>query len=182
MESCSTGYSQEWIAMAKRSMASLLPEFSATRMLNQYVTKFYVPASAQGRRYSDRNFDGAKKVAEWKARVRSAWPGVAVRRLDTPQRRIEFGESVPVEVAVTLNGLLPGDVVVELLLTRLHEPGQTRDRHEFAVRDTIAGTGEHRFTLELKPELCGKLDYRIRVYPRHELLTHPFELGLMLWV
>ena len=36
--------------------------------------------------------------------------------------------------------------------------------------------------LELKPELCGRLDYRIRVYPRHELLTHPFELGLMLWV
>ncbi len=178
----STGYSQEWIAMAKRSMASLLPEFSATRMLNQYVTKFYVTASAQGRRYSDRNFDGAKKVAEWKARVRGAWPGVAVRRLDTPQRRIEFGESVPVEVAVNLNGLLPGDVVVELLLTRLHEPGQARDRHEFAVSGPIAGTSEHRFTLELKPEVCGKLDYRIRVYPRHELLTHPFELGLMLWI
>jgi starch phosphorylase len=34
----------------------------------------------------------------------------------------------------------------------------------------------------LKPELCGRLDYRIRVFPRHELLTHRFELGLMLWI
>jgi len=30
--------------------------------------------------------------------------------------------------------------------------------------------------------LCGKLVYRIRAYPYHELLTHPFETGLMIWV
>jgi starch phosphorylase len=36
--------------------------------------------------------------------------------------------------------------------------------------------------LELEPELCGRLDHRIRAYPCHELLTHPFELGLMIWV
>ena len=178
----SAGYSQEWIAMAKRSMATLLPEFNATRMLNQYVTKSYVPASAQGRRYADRNFEGAKKVSEWKARVRAAWPGVAVRRLDSPKRRIEFGESVPIEIAARLNGLMPGDVMVELLLTRLYERDQTRDRHELAASGMVADTNEHRFALELKPEVCGKLDYRIRIYPRHELLTHPFELGLMLWI
>jgi glycogen phosphorylase len=177
------GYSPEWIAMAKRSMASLLPRFNATRMLNEYVTKFYVPAAAQGRRYAERNFDGAKRVAAWKARVRSAWPGVSARRLDTPRRRLQFGESMPIEVAVKLNGLMPGDVVVELLLTRgLHEPADKRGRHEFPATGTIDGTSEHRFRLELKPELCGRLDYRIRVYPRHDLLTHPFELGLMIWV
>ena len=77
----------------------------------------------------------------------------------------------------------PGDVMVELLLTRgLHEPVEQRSRHELAPSGTMDGTNEHRFVLELKPELCGRLDYRIRVYPRHELLTHPFELGLMLWV
>ena len=32
--------------------------------------------------------------------------------------------------------------------------------------------------MELKPGLAGRLDYRIRIYPRNELLTHPFELGL----
>jgi glycogen phosphorylase len=36
--------------------------------------------------------------------------------------------------------------------------------------------------LELKPEMCGKLDYRIRLYPQHPLMTHLFETGLMLWV
>jgi starch phosphorylase len=177
------GYSREWIAMAKRSMASILPRFNAARMVNEYVSKFYVPATAQGRRYSERSYEGAKAVAAWKARVRAAWPGVAARRLDIPQRRIQFGESIPVEIAVKLNGLAPGDVAVELLLTRgLHETSERGARHELAAAGTVDGTNEHRYSLALKPELCGRLDYHLRVYPRHELLTHPFELGLMLWV
>ena len=34
----------------------------------------------------------------------------------------------------------------------------------------------------MQPEQCGKLEYRIRVYPYHEMLTHPFELGMMRWL
>jgi glycogen phosphorylase len=30
--------------------------------------------------------------------------------------------------------------------------------------------------------MCGKLEYRIRVYPYHSLLTHPFEMGMMRWL
>jgi len=177
------GYSREWIAMAKRSMASLLPRFSTTRMLNEYVTKFYAPASAQGRRYNDKNFEGAKTVASWKARVRAAWPGVTARRIDNPRRRIQFGDSVPIEVAVNLNGLAPGDVAVELLLSRgLQEPSRHQVSQELSAAGAIDGTSDHRYVLALKPELCGRLDYWIRVFPRHELLTHRFELGLMLWI
>src|SRR5262249_61594892 len=84
----------------------------------EYVTKFYVPALVQGRRHAERNFEGAKKVASWKTRVRAAWPGVTARRLDVPRRRIEFGESIPVEIAVKLNGLQPGDILLQRLLLR----------------------------------------------------------------
>jgi starch phosphorylase len=42
--------------------------------------------------------------------------------------------------------------------------------------------GEHRFVLELSPEYCGKLGYRMRMYPHHERLTHPFEMGMMRWL
>ena len=177
------GYSQEWIAMAKRSMSSILPRFNTVRMLNEYVTKFYVPAMANGRRYEERSFEGAKTVAAWKARVRRAWPGVAARRLDVASRRIQFGDSINVEVAVDLNGLRPEDVAVELLLTRgLQEQSQQGVRYEFNADGLLEGGREHRFVLALRPELCGRLDYRIRLYPKHELLTHRFELGLMVWI
>ncbi len=93
----SMGYSPEWVRLAKRSIASLMPRFNAKRMVGEYLKKSYFPASQQGRRYHDGGFEGAKLVARWKARVRGAWPGVAVRRVDAQKRRISFGAGVRIE-------------------------------------------------------------------------------------
>src|SRR5436190_14890315 len=176
------GYSAEWIHMAKRSMASLLPRYDASRMLGEYVSKYYLPAARQGQRYTREGYQAAKTIAAWKARVRAAWPAVTLRRVDTPPRRILFGETIPVEIAVKLNGLAPADLCVEPILTREVRAGAPLlHTHEL----TPAGAGdsaEQRFRVDLKPGLAGMLDYRIRAYPRHELLTHQFEMGLSTWV
>jgi len=84
---------------------------------------------------------------------------------------------------VTLNGLAPEDVVVELLLgVPEYESAEEKPRqYRFAADGAADSGGKRRFVLELAPDICGRLDYRIRAYPWHELLTHPFELGLMLW-
>ncbi|MGH8741049.1 MAG: alpha-glucan family phosphorylase, partial [Burkholderiales bacterium] len=176
------GYSPEWIRMAKRSMASLLPRYDASRMLGEYVSKYYLPAARQGHRYAANGYEGAKAMAAWKAKVRAAWPGVSARRLDAPRSRIQFGDSIPVEIAVKLNGLSPADVCVELLLSRgLRETPVVQHSHELAAEGAPAA-GEQRFRIDLKPGLAGRLDYRMRIFPRHDLLTHPFELGLACWV
>jgi len=176
------GYSPGWVRIAKRSMASLLPRYDASRMLGEYVSKYYIPASRQGHRYSQNGYEAAKTISAWKTKIRAAWSGVAARRLDSPKQRIQFGESVPVEVAVKLHGLAPSDVCVELLLARsAREGAPVQHSHELSDAGDM-GHGEHRYKVELKPGLAGRLDYRIRVYPRNELLTHPFELGLCTWV
>ena len=129
------------------------------------------------------NFAGGRDVASWKAKVRASWPKVALRRMDNPRRRVPFGENLRFEVAVKLSGLAPNDVVVELLFGRPsgRQPQQTRS-YRFKDEGVIAGSGEHLYALEFRPELCGKIDYRIRVYPHHELLTHRFEMGMMTWL
>lgn len=176
------GYSPGWLKIAKRSMASLLQRYDASRMLGEYVSKYYLPAARQGERYSQNGYEGAKVLAAWKAKVRAAWSGVSARRLDAPKARIQFGESLPAEVAVRLNGLAAGDVCVELLLARGAHAGEpVRHSHELRESGTLPD-GEHSFKADIKPGLAGRLDYRIRVYPHHELLTHPLELGLCCWV
>ena len=178
------GFSQEWIRMAKRSIATLLPRFSSTRMVGEYLAKFYLPASRQGRRYSDGGFAAARNVAAWKAHVRKSWQEVGLRRLDSGARNIVYGDSLRVELAVNLNGLKPEDVVVEMLLGRQTETLKLREsrRYRFEWEGVMTEQGEHRFVLQLTPEMSGKLDYRVRVYPWHELLTHPFEMGMMRWL
>ncbi|MGE0875756.1 MAG: alpha-glucan family phosphorylase [Burkholderiales bacterium] len=177
------GYSPEWIRMAKRSMATILPRFNSARMLHEYLSKFYVPGAKQGHLYADAGHAAARDLAAWKARVRAAWPGVALRRLDSPRRRIQYGDSVLFEVAAKLNGLEPEDVVIEVVISPFDEDvaGCAPVRQEFVADGTRSDAGEHHFTLQLAPEMCGRLDYRIRCYPRHRHLTHRFELGLMLW-
>jgi starch phosphorylase len=178
------GYSAEWLRMAKRSIATLLPRFSSTRMVSEYLAKFYLPATRQGRRYADSNFEAARRLAEWKRHVRSSWPKVGMRRLDAPKKRVAFGDNVRFEVGVDLDGLKPEDVKVELLiakqLSRDNEAQATC--YQFQSEGVRTEKGEHRFVLELSPEHCGKLGYRIRLYPHHELLTHPFEMGMMRWL
>jgi starch phosphorylase len=177
------GYSPGWVAMAKHSIATLLPRFNSTRMLSDYLSRFYVPASHQYRRYSQDNYAGARAVAQWKSRVRTAWPHVVLRRLDAPKRRIRFGDGLRFAVAVNLGGLQPGDVVVELLFGRPaggNLPKKARS-HRFQHEQQL-DTGEQLYALELTPEYCGKIEYRIRIYPHHEMLTHPFEMGMMVWL
>jgi len=178
----SSGLPDEWIEMAKRSMASILPRFSAARMLREYVLKSYVPGAHQGRVYREQGGAAATEVAAWKARAREAWPGVSIARLDAPARRLRFGEAMTIEVALALNGLAPTDVAVELLLRRGRAPQSVREeRHSFAA-DALLDDGRQRYVLRLRPDLCGSLDYTIRAYPSHARLSHPLEMGLMRWI
>jgi starch phosphorylase len=180
------GFSSEWVRMAKRSIITLLPRFNSTRMVTQYVNKFYGPASRQWRRYSEGGFAAAQSLAAWKSKVGQAWGGVSMRRVEEPIKRITYGESIELKVAVNLNGLLPEDVRVEVLVGRASKQGQDKDVQ--AVPMLAEGWNENgngsecQYRLELTPELCGRLLYRVRMYPHHELLTHPFETGLMVWL
>jgi starch phosphorylase len=169
--------------MAKHSMVSILPRFNAARTVGEYLTRFYKPAAQQWRRYVQLNFAGARAVANWKARVRTAWQSVSIRRIDPVRQRIPFGESLRFEVAVILDGLTPEDVVVELLLGRPGDGSLPHARsYQLSREGPIANSSEHLYMIEFKPELCGKIEYHIRIYPFHELLTHRFEMGMMKWL
>ena len=76
------GMPGDWIAMAKRSMASILPRFNADRMLREYVQTIYAPGARQGRIYRQHNAAAAARDRRVEgARAR----GVAGR--DDPARR-----------------------------------------------------------------------------------------------
>jgi starch phosphorylase len=177
------GYSPGWVTMSKQSIASITPRFNSARMVGEYVSKFYQPAARQWQRYSGDNFAAAKRLAEWKTKVRAHWPRISLRRVDDMQRRISFGSSVRFEIAVQLDGLEPTDVAVELLFSRPNANATSRPPRPYRMEYRGPGqNGESLFSLELTPEVCGKIDYRLRVYPYHELLTHPFEMGMMVWL
>jgi starch phosphorylase len=178
------GLSPGWVKMAKTSMATIMPRFNAKRMVGEYLSKCYLPASLQHRLYRYGNNENARMVAEWKARIRGAWQGVALRRVDTERREIQYGERLRFEIAINLNGLQPDDIVAELLLCLFtkRDKLQHSQRYRFEPTGALTEAGEAVFALEMQPQKCGKLEYRIRAYPHHAMLTHPFEMGMMRWL
>lgn len=178
------GFSPGWIEIAKNSIATLLPRFNSIRMLEQYADKFYVPAARQCARYSADDYAGARALAGWKRRVREAWQHVNLRRLDVAPHRVPYGTALDLAVAVDLGGLEPSDVAVEVVFGRPGAGYGGEGVRLYRMQDAgKEGEGPtHRYVLKLTPERCGKLEYRIRAYPHHDLLTHPFEMGLMRWL
>ncbi len=175
------GYSPEWLRMAKRSVATLLPRFSATRMVADYVRKLYLPAMRQTERFAE-NERAVAELITWKTRVAQAWPNLTITTPVRSVTRMVCGEVLHLEVDVKLGGLAPQDVRVELCIER-----QMRLDHELSeqhVHFTPSGSpveNVQRFVVDVTPELCGGLNFFVRVYPWHELLAHRFELGLMRW-
>ncbi|HEY0675646.1 MAG TPA: alpha-glucan family phosphorylase, partial [Immundisolibacter sp.] len=180
-------YSAEWVAMAKASMRTILPRFNAERQVLDYVEKLYGPARDHRHRI-DAADDGAAVLAAWKSRVRACWPGVsfaAVPKQRAPEttRTLHFGDALEICAVLRLNGLSTDDVVVECLLGEEQEDGSfvVRERLRLEPGSTLPG-GETRYTLALRPRRTGLQRYRIRAWPHHALLAHPFELGCMCWL
>jgi starch phosphorylase len=143
----------------------------------------------------------ARDLAEWKAKVLAAWPGVQLKPLRTPASDVGFNDAVDLEVEVVLNGLSPADVRVECIVHRalcseLTMPvrGHAENGHALQGVTYINGetvliaalepeaadaAGACRYRLEFRPPWAGTLHYEIRAVPQHAHLPHPYELGLM---
>jgi starch phosphorylase len=128
------------------------------------------------------NAANARKLSAWKRKIRGRWPGVSIALAAIPAQRIGHRESITLCLRAQLNGLQPDDVIVECLLGKIPAHGKFTpvDRRLFNVASQDGDSAE--FSLELTTEQSGLLHYQLRIYPHHPLLTHPFEMGCMLWV
>jgi len=177
------GYSESWVKISKASMKSCIPNYNSQRMVRDYITNFYAPASRQNKKFCADDYRGARELAAWKAKVNSAWEGVSMHRTDNARSWLKSGDSLKIEVAVLLNGLTDSDVILECII------GTRTDQSNFVEREHISlkPTGKNVkdevvFSIDLSPPLSGLQFYKLRLYPSHPLLSHPFETGHIIWL
>jgi starch phosphorylase len=181
------GYSVEWLRMARASMKTILPRFNTIRMAMDYLRQAYSPAAREGRLLAADAAHGARELAIWKQRIVQAWPGVQARLVSRLPASIRAGEALTLELELTLNGLQPGDLVVECVIGQLDVDGQFQaiNRKLFTSGDPLAD-GKSLLRCELFDfgpcSIGGLQHFKIRYYPCHHLLSHPLECGLMRWV
>lgn len=179
----SKGYSPEWIQYIKRSIATIAPNYTMTRMINDYIDRFY---SKEGKRLAELkadNFAKAKEIAGWKQWVASKWDEIHAIDIQMPEITSNtavsgssfkttvklytagLGQNVGVEVVsyTNNNGNMEFDETLPMKVV-----GQEGDVVTFEIDHKIANPGSFRFAF--------------RVYPNNEALPHREDFAYVKWL
>ena len=129
--------------------------------------------------------------------MRQQWSRVGLRVLADVSPGVPQGERLRLRVAAQLNELQPSDVRVEFVARRLLPEADlappplssfNQPPREGIWTCALSPTGEVDsdgsivFALDAVPQECGQFATEVRIYPWHDLLSHPYELGLMKWL
>ncbi len=176
-----SGLPVHWLDRVRHTLGTLGPKVLASRMVREYVTELYQPATATSRAMLADGAARAKSLAAYVARVRALWPQVSVEHADAedlkdaPQR----GDVCTVRAYVRLGELSPSEVTVQLLVGRVDHNDQLVDAQAMVLEPSEQLDG-HRWRYETQVELThtGPFGYTVRVLPRHGGLVNAAELGL----
>ncbi len=173
---------RRWLKKVRRSLASLGPQVTASRMVADYVTNLYEPTAARTDLVSADRHARARALADWKVRVREAWHGVHVDRVEADLAAADLGGSRTVEAVVSLGDLTSDDVDVQLIHGPVGQGDELTERTIVSMTPGEAAEDDHaRYAGELSTAHAGRYGFTVRIVPRHPDLVSPVELGLAAW-
>ncbi|MFI7344333.1 alpha-glucan family phosphorylase [Streptomyces sp. NPDC050085] len=172
------GLPDRWIEMVRQTLTHLGPKVLAGRMVREYVEKLYAPAARADRALTP---DVARELAVWKARVRRAWPRVAVDHVEASAATAELGATLALHVRVALGELGPDDVEVQAVAGRVDAEDRIADAATVPLKPVAGPDEEGCWSYEgpLALDRTGPYGYTVRILPAHRLLTSAAETGLV---
>ncbi|KAA1248879.1 glycosyltransferase family 1 protein, partial [Mycobacterium simiae] len=180
------GIPSRWIEMVRHTLQTLGPKVLASRMVRDYVERYYVPA-AQSRRKTIGAVDGgvefspARELAAYRQRVQDAWPRIEVTDVDStglPDTPL-LGSKLTLTAMVQLAGLQPDEVTVQAVLGRVDAGDMLLDPVTVDMSHAGSDGVNEIFSTTTPLPLAGALGYTVRVLPRHPMLAASNELGLL---
>ncbi|MGH3523046.1 MAG: alpha-glucan family phosphorylase, partial [Mycobacterium sp.] len=182
------GVPPRWIEMVRHTLQTLGPKVLASRMVRDYVERYYTPAAESLRRTVGAEgdgraaFDAARELAAYRARAVAAWPKIHITDVDStglPDTPV-LGSKLTLTATVQLAGLRPDEVAVQAVVGRVDTGDALLDpvTVEMPHAGTAGGGGEIFSTTTSLP-VAGAVGYTVRVLPSHPLLAADTELGLV---
>jgi starch phosphorylase len=172
-----------WISLMKTAMGELCPVFNTNRMVHQYMVAAYGPAQERRARFEEDGYRRARELARWKERVRRAWGGVRVLRVEIVlPEDTRVGMQFEVKAWIETGGLDAADLAVQVYLGKLRESREIVEPE--AVEMAPAGqdpAGGLTFSVKMPCRTSGTQGLTVRVLPRHEDLGRTHETGLIAW-
>lgn len=179
----SCGYSPNWIQYVKRSIATIAPHYTMSRMIRDYIDRFYSKEAARSKKLKANNYAVAKEIVAWKENVVEKWDNVHavdVQLCESLNNSTNDGE--PIEATIKLDTAgLGKDLGVELVIYR-EEDGQQKF-HRVIPFDVVAEEGDVlTYHMKQNTKDSGVFRFGIRVFPWNEKLPHRQDFAYMKWI
>ncbi|MDE6033804.1 MAG: alpha-glucan family phosphorylase, partial [Muribaculaceae bacterium] len=177
----SSGYSPKWIQRIKNSLGHIAPHFTMTRMINDYIDRFYTKEAKRSALLQADDYALAKEIAAWKQSVAEKWDGVKVLSVeDDGMAASVTGTKHTATVVLDTNGLA-NDLGVECVAFR-SEDGEEQFSEVVALKPVK--TEGNIVTYQLDHELSepGVFRYAFRIYPSNPALPHRQDFAWVRWI
>jgi len=177
------GIPRRWIAKMKDAIRLNCPFFNTARMVREYATRAYFPASDRNFVMTANNYAPAKELAAWKQNLFQHWYDIKIVSVEvSATEQIKVNQKVSVKALINLAGLTPNDVQIELYQGAVNADGEIlngttvvmQHQGEDQQKDSI-------YTADIIYSASGLQGLSLRVLPKHENLSSPHELGLVRW-
>lgn len=176
------GVPPRWIEMVRHTVATLGPKVLASRMVRDYVERYYTPAAESLRKTIGSDFDVARELAAYRQRAFEAWPKVHINDVDStglPDTPV-LGSKLTLTATVQLAGLNPDEVAVQAVVGRVDDGDALLDPVTIEMSHTgTAFGGDAVFSTTTSLPVAGAVGYTVRVLPRYPMLSDATELGLV---
>lgn len=178
------GISPEWIQHIKKSFAEITPRFTTKRMLDDYISKFYLKLQSRNNSLKANDFAKAKKLAAWKEKVAAGWDAIEILDVNLPELLIKdphVGKDYSLEVTLDTNELNDNNIGVELVIT------QKSDKNKVELFDVVPLAQLDRkesvlkFGTTFKITQAGLFDYSFRMFPLHPDMPHRQDFCFVRW-
>ena len=158
------GFSPTWLALMKKSIHEIAPVFNTNRMVKEYYEKFYIGAHNFGQLLAQD--DNAAQVAAWRKKIADNWYRVSVTDA-TPaiDKAILMGDKISFKARVSLGGLTPQDIQVELYLGQRGALGDIEKEDAVDMICTGQEGDAYIYEVQIAPYNSGRQDYALRILP-----------------
>ena len=179
-----TGYSEEWIQVIKKSIATIAPHYTMKRQLDDYYDRFYCKEAARFKKLSADNNRLAKDIAQWKETVAERWDSIKVVSKENPilDNAAETGVTYKLRYVIDEQGL--NDAVgLELVVLSNVRDGGDREVHNVYPFDMVGHEGNlYTFEANVEPYAAGSYRCCVRMFPKNENLPHRQDFCYVKWL
>jgi starch phosphorylase len=171
----SMGIPRGWVARMRASMADLTPQFSANRMVREYVDRLYSRAAQWFKRRTDNVAQEAILLCRWRDSLIQSWHKLRFGTLNVQRQ----GNSYVVTVTVYLEDIDPKAIQVQLYAEPVESTGP--EIHVMEIGDAVAGTTNGYLYRVCIPARRPVEHYTPRIIPYFEGAAVPLENAKITW-